>query len=136
MTDMQVSDIAAAPDDGALTLIRALMLVQIGVIVTATVEAAVLGLASPGLALLPILNASFAVWTMMLLRGVGRLSARSRKWTMRLQVGWIALALVDLLLAVWLADRSLEPVPLLTRMFLPAILLYLLKRPDLTERFS
>ncbi len=132
-------DIATEPtsvDNGYLTLIQSLMLVQIGIIVTATVEAVILGLVSFSVAVLPILNATFAVWTMMLMRGVGRLSARARKWTIRLQVGWLLLAAVDMAFAILMADRSLEPVPVITRILLPAILIYLLRRPDVRTRFS
>ena len=136
LTSPDIDADQAVSDTGHLTLVRSLMLVQIGIIVTATVEALILGLVSFALAFLPILNAVFALWTMMLMRGIGRLSARARTWTLRLQVGWIALAAVDMAFAMLMADRSLEPVPVITRILLPAVLIYLLRRPDVRSRFS
>ena len=87
-------------------------------------------------ALLPFVNGAFAVWTMFLMRGLGRGSTRSRKWVIRLQLGWIALAAIDLLLAYFLADRGLEPVPLITRMLIPTLLIYLLRRPSVRAGFG
>lgn len=122
--------------DGRLILVRALLLVQIGVIVTATIESFVVGIASPNLVGASILNGFFAVWTMFLMRGVGRRSRRSRSWIIRLQIGWILLAVIDLLLAVILADRGLEPVPVITRLLVPSLLIYLLRRPAVRALFE
>lgn len=116
------------PNAGHLRLVRALLLVQIGVIVTATFESLVVGVASPNLISLALLNGVFAVWTMFLMRGIGRTSARARKWTIRLQIGWIILATIDFLLAIFMADRGLEPVPVITRILIPGLIIHLLRR--------
>lgn len=126
----------ADPERGAVTLIRALLLVQIGVIVTATIESLVVGAASPTMVGLPVLNGFFAVWTMTLMRGIGRGSERARRWTVRLQFGWIGLAVVDLLLAALLASRGLEPVPIITRLLVPVLLIHLLNRPSVRALFE
>lgn len=123
-------------DDGLLVLTRALLLVQVGVIVTATIESLVVGAASANLVALPALNGGFAVWTMFLMRGLGRESARARRWVMRLQVGWLGLAAIDLALAGMLADRGLEPVPVVTRMLIPLLIIRLLRAPDPRQRFE
>lgn len=124
------------PNAGYVQLVRALLLVQIGIIVTATIESVIVGVASPNLVSLAVLNGVFAVWTMFLMRGIGKSSARARKWTIRLQVGWIALALIDLLLAILMADRGLEPVPVITRVLIPGLVIHMLRRPPVRYLFG
>ncbi len=122
----------ALPDDGSRQVVRALLLVQVGVIATSTIESLVVGLASPNLVALTVVNGLFATWTALLLRGIRLASPRARKWTLRLQIGWIGLATIDLLLAVLLADRALEPVPIITRMLIPTLVILVLRRPVMT----
>ena len=136
LTEPTTATLPKAPDEGALMVIRALLLVQIGVIVTASVESLVVGVASPNMVGLPLLNGVFAIWTMFLMRGIGNRGPRARLWTIRLQIGWIGLAVIDLLLAAFLADRGLEPVPVLTRLLVPTLLIHLLRRPTVRALFE
>ncbi len=111
-------------------LLRQLLLVQAAVVATATVEAAIFGAASPNLVPLALLNLAGLVWTLRLRRGIGRgerFRTRALRWTQR---GWIGLAILDLGLALALADRGLEPVALLTRVVLPVAILRVARRLD------
>ena len=124
-------------DTSVLGVVRILLLIQGGIAVLSTLEVSVAGLAlGPAVAPLILLNLLAAGLTLGAARGVARRSRRSRRLAISLE--WIVLvfALVDLLLAIFLAKRSLELVPVLTRLALPVAVIHILRRRDIRAEFG
>lgn len=115
-------------DPGRLHLARTLLLVQAGIIATSVVESVVVGAASPNLVSLALLNVVALAVTLLLRRGLGRGSERARRWVRRVELGWMVLAVVDLGLSLALA-RSVELVPIATRLVLPWAIRRLTREP-------
>lgn len=114
-----------------------LVFVQGAIAVTMTFEAAVGGLlAGPAVIFVVIPTLIAAVLTLWLARAVRRRSRRGRRMVITVEVVVILLATVDLLLAILLARRSLEPVPILTRFVLPIAVIRLLRRPSSRIEFG
>jgi hypothetical protein len=82
------------------------------------------------------LNLAAAVLTLLAARGVARRSRRSRRLAVSLELIVVFFAVIDLLLAVFLAKRGLELVPVLTRLVLPLALLHILRRRDIRAEFG
>lgn len=115
-------------DNGShLDVLRLLVLIQGAIVATAAVEATVVGVAT-GVVWVALLTWAGAAVTFLVLWRVRHRSVRARTTLRRLQYGWIALGLLDLGLAVFLARRGLEPVAMLVRFALPVSILRYLKR--------
>ncbi len=134
---METTSPTPAMDTSVLGVVRVLLLIQGGIALLSTLEVAVAGMAvGPAVAPLVALNLLAAVLTLAAARGVARRSRRSRRLAISLE--WIVLlfAIVDLLLALVLAQRSLELVPLLTRVALPFAVIRLLRRREIRAEFE
>ena len=125
------------PAEGLLEIAGVLLLVQGAVAFVASVEVGVMAAATAGL-LLPAFLMTFgaAVITLLLAAGIRRRSRRARKIAVVFQVLWLIAAAVDLLLAIFLAQRGLEIVPLLTRIVLPYSIFRILRRPQVRREFD
>ncbi len=115
---------------------RVLVLVQGAVAVTAALE--VTAWAAFGMPVGPvlILTGGAAVLTLLLAAGLGRRSRAARRLVILAELAWIGMATVDLVLALALAQRLLEPVALLTRFIMPLAVLRLLRRPAARLEFG
>ena len=124
----------ARDDDSLLEIVRILVFVQLAIAIVTSIESMVFGAfsGSPGPALLTLVAAGL---TTVFYIGLGRRSPRSRRWLIRFQVGWIAFASIDLLLAIFLAGRVLAPIPLLTRIVLPYAIFRMLRKPAVQAEF-
>ena len=124
-------------DTSLLGVVRVLLLIQGGIAVMSTIEVAVASAAlGPAVAPLVLLNATAAALTLITARGVVRRSRRSRRLAITLESIVLAFALVDLLLAVVLVQRGLEPVPFLTRIVVPFLIIRLLRHRDIRAEFG
>jgi hypothetical protein len=125
------------PADELIDVARLLVFVQGMVGFVAAFEVGVVAVATGGL-LLPafLLTAVGAVATLALASGIRRRRRRARTAVVTLQVFWLIGAAIDLLLAVFLARRGLEIVPLLTRIVLPVALFRVLRRPHVRAAFG
>ena len=124
-------------DTSLLGVVRILLVVQGGIAVLSTIEVTVAGaVLGPAIAPLILLNAAAAALTLIAARGVVRRSARSRRLAIVLEWTVLAFAVVDLLLALFLAQRGLEPVPLLTRVVVPYFVIRLLRRREVRAEFG
>lgn len=121
-------------NDSVFGILRILVFVQMAIAFVSAFEAAIVGFffGAVGSGVLTLVG---AVVTLVVYIGIGRRSDRSRRWLRRLQRGWIALGLLDLGLALFLAQRILEPMALLTRLVLPYVILRLIRRPDVAIEF-
>ncbi len=94
-----------------------LLAVQAAVLLVATFEALVFTMAFGSLS--PVVGFT-ALAFLLIAAGLGRSMSRRRLlWLRRLQRLFLATALIDLGLAIFMAQRLLEPVSLLTRLALP-----------------
>lgn len=127
-------------NDNSETLVdvaHLLIFVQGAIAVTMVLEAAVGGLlAGPAAALVVIPTVVTAVLILSSARGVARRSKRARRIVILVEVFIVLMATIDLLLAVLLARRSLELVPILTRFVLPITVIRLLRRPASRVEFG
>ena len=126
-----------AVDTSLLGVVRVLLLIQGGIAILSTLEVAVAGMAlGPAVAPLVVLNLLAAALTLGAARGVARRSRRSRRLAISLE--WIVLgfAVIDLALALFLAKRSLELVPVLTRLALPVAVIRMLRRREIRAEFG
>ena len=121
-------------EDLLFEVLRILVFLQVVVAVVTAIEASLIGafMGSPGPA---VATAVAAALTAGLYMGLGRRSPRPRRWLIRFQVGWMAVATLDLLLAIFLAQRLLEPIPLLTRFVLPYAIFCILCKPTIQAEF-
>ena len=127
---MEGFDAETMNDDSPVDIARLLIFVQGAIAVTMTLEAAIGGLlAGPAVVFVVVPTLVAAILTLWLARSVGRRSRRARRLVVIIEVMVVLLALVDLLLAIVLAQRSLELVPILTRLVLPLAIIRLLRRP-------
>jgi len=124
-------------DTSVLGIVRILLLLQGAIAVMSTLEALVVG-AALGAFLGPIilLTAGAAVLTLMAARGVVRRSRRARTTAMWLEATVLVFAVVDLVLALFLARRGLELVPVFTRIVLPVTVIRLLRRREVRAGFG
>jgi hypothetical protein len=124
---MGALDSADMIDNGShLDVLRLLVLIQGAIAATAAVEAAVVGVAL-GVMWVGVLTWAGAAATFVAYRGIARRSRRARTTLRRLQYGWIALGLLDLALALFVARRGLEPVTVLVRFALPVSIIHYLR---------
>lgn len=125
------------PADELIEVARILVFVQGMVALVAAFEVGVVAAATGGL-LLPafLLTALGAIATLALASGIRRRRRRARTAVVTIQVFWLIGAGIDLLLAVFLARRGLEIVPLLTRIVLPIALFRILRRPHVRAVFG
>ena len=123
--------------ESLVDIIRVLLLVEAGIAVVMALEglAAIL-FAGPLGAATAVLGVAGAILMLLLTRGVGRRSRLARKLTLWIQAGIVLVALIDLVLAVVIAQRGLELVPLLTRVALPISIFVLLRRDPVREEFG
>ncbi len=105
------------------TTVRFMLLIQGAIFVTSTIESLFALSMGPLGAITVALTAGLAAWTLRLATraggGHGRRSIRLTQWAL---LGWAG---VDTALAMAMAGRLLEPVPLLTRVVLPIVILRL-----------
>ena len=134
---METTHSPPAMDTSVLGVVRILLLIQGGIAVLSTLEVAVAGWAlGPAVGPLVILNLLAAILTLGAARGVARRSRRSRRLAVSLEGIVLAFALIDLALALLLAQRSLELVPVLTRIVLPVTVIRLLRRREIRAEFG
>ena len=133
---METTHPAPAMDTSVLGVVRILLLIQGGIAVLSTLEVAIAGLAGPAVAPLVLLNVLAAILTLVAARGVARRSRRSRRLAISLEWIVLAFAVLDLALALFLAKRSLELVPVLTRFVLPLAVVRMLRRRDIRAEFG
>ena len=134
---METTHPTPAMDTSVLGVVRVLLLIQGGIAVLSTIEVAVTGMAlGPAVAPLVILNLLAAILTLGAARGVARRSRRSRRLAISLEWIVLAFAIIDLALALFLAQRSLELVPVLTRLALPVAVIRLLRRREIRAEFG
>lgn len=134
---METTHPIPAMDTSLLGVVRILLLIQGAIAVLSTLEVAVAGLAlGPAVAPLVGLNLLAATLTLTAARGVSRRSRRSRRLALTLEWVVLAFALVDFLLAVALAQRGLELVPMLTRVVLPLAVIRMLRLREIRAEFG
>ena len=120
-----------------LAVLRILLLVQGAIAFVATAEVLVVGIATGGvLAPLAVVNLIGAVVTLRMASQIGFGSRRTRKITVLLQVGWLLFAAIDLALALFITQRGLELVPLLTRVVLPLTIFRMLRTQRARDLFG
>ena len=124
-------------DTSVLGVIRTLLLIQGGIALMSTLEA-LLAAATFGPLAAPVvvLTGGAAFLTLMAARGVVRRSARARKTAIWLEGFVLVFAVVDFFLAIVLAKRGLELVPVLTRVVLPIVIIRLLRRRNVRAEFG
>ena len=115
---------------------RILLLIQAAIAVVSLLETAVVGAAGGPLGPATLLSAVFATGMLALVAGVGRRSRRARRIVIVVEWIVIAFAAIDLALAGILAHRSLELVPILTRLVLPLSVIRLLRRSSSRREFG
>lgn len=125
----------ARNDDSLVEVVRILVFVQVIVAAVTALEGLVVGafMGAPGPGLV---TGVAAVLTAVLYTRLRRRSPRARRWLVRFQVGWMFFATIDLLLAVFLARRGLELVPILTRFVLPYAIFRILRKPHVRAEFA
>ncbi len=125
------------PADELIELAAVLVFVQGVVALVATIEVGIVTAAMGGLTLVAfVLTGMGAMLTLLMPRGLRRRSRRARRTVVVLQILWLISATIDVLLALLLARRGLEPVPTLTRIVLPISLWRLLRRPQVRAAFG
>ena len=123
-------------EDGTVAVAGLLLFARGAVAVVLAVEAVGAALIFGGIpAFGAILTVAGATVTLALVARLPKRRRSTRRWIMGLQVGWLTLALVDLLLVVTLAGRGLTPTGFLIRMVLPASIFWLLRRPTARIEF-
>lgn len=124
-------------DTSVVGIVRTLLLIQGAIAVLSTIEVAIAG-AAQGIGPGPIvlLTAGAAAVTLGLARQLGRRSRRGRKAAIWIELVVLLFATVDLLLAVALARRGLELVPVMTRIVLPTAVIRLLRRREVLAEFG
>jgi hypothetical protein len=126
-----------APPDSRVDVVRILLLIQGGIAVTSTIEVFLVG-AFTGFFIAPLMLLTLvaAVLTLWAARGVRLRSRRARKVTFWAQGTILAFAIIDLLLAIFLARRGLALVPTVTRIVLPVAIMRTLRRPQVRREFG
>ena len=134
---MEATHVPPSLDTSLLGVVRILLLIQGGIAALSTLEVSVAGVAlGPAVAPLILLNLLAAVLVLTAARGVSRRSRRSRRLAITLEWVVLTFSLVDLLLAVFLAQRGLELVPLMTRVALPIAVIRLLRKREIRAEFG
>lgn len=134
---METTYASTQMDTSVLGVIRTLLLIQGGIAVMSTLEALLAAAAfGPLSAPIVVLTGGAAFLTLMAARGVVRRSPRARTTAIWLEGLVLAFAVVDLFLAIVLARRGLELVPVLTRMVLPVVIIRLLRRRQVRAEFG
>lgn len=137
-TRTQTSPLPARPLDDSLIEVARILTLILGVIaVVSALEISVVGLT--GLFLVGPAMLLAAGWAMLLLlaaRGIGRRSRRARKIALTAMLAMVVWALLDMALAIFLARRGLEIVPLLTRIVIPVAVWRILRRPWVRAEFG
>ena len=125
------------PADELIDLAAILVFVQGLVAFVAAIEIGIVTAAMGGITVASFaLTGLAAIVTLALPRGLRRRSRRARKTVVVLQVLWLFSATVDLLLALFLARRGLEPVPTITRIIIPIVVFRILRRPQVRPVFG
>ncbi len=134
---MQATHPTTKVETGITDIIRALLLVQGSIAVVSTIETLFAGLGL-GLFAIPIvaLTAGAALLTLSLARRIGRRSRRARKTIIWIEGFVLTFAAIDLILALALAHRGLELVPILTRIVLPIALIRMLRLRQVRAEFG
>jgi hypothetical protein len=124
-------------DGGSISVARILLLVQGAIATVTVVEAAVFGTAfgAPLSAALLFTGVGAGI-TLWLAAAVVRRSRRARKVALIFQGFWLAFAAIDVLLAGFLVQRSLELVPMLSRVVLPVAIIALLEQRSVRAWFG
>ncbi len=121
---------------GIVDVACVLVLVEGAVAVTATLEVTVWAALGMPVGPVLVLTGGAAALTLLLAAGLGRRSRTARKLVILAQLAWIGTATVDLVLALALAQRLLEPVALLTRFVVPLAVFRILRRPAARLEFG
>ncbi len=123
--------------DGPVAVTWLLLFVQGAIAVALSAEALGATIIFGGLPLLgALITVTATTFTLVLVARLAKRRPSTRKWIMRLQVGWITMALLDLAVAVGLAGRGLTPVGFLVRIVLPVTIFWLLRRPEARAEFG
>lgn len=124
-------------DTSFLTVIRVLLLIQGGVGLTSLLEVTVAGFAQGIPLLIPmVLTGGGALLSLYLAKRITRHGRKARRVVNWLQYAWLAGAFIDLALSVFMIQRILEPVPILTRIVVPLALIRMLRSPRARLLFS
>ena len=122
-------------DNSLIEIVRILVFVQAVIAIVTAIEAllvgTLMGSPTPG-----VVTGIAVMLTIVFYVGLGRRLPRSRKWLVRFQVGWIIFGTIDLLLAVFLANRGLAMMPMLTRFVLPYAIFRILRKPHVRAEFD
>lgn len=126
--------VTTRPQRTTVDVVRLLLLLQSAIAVTTLIEAVVFGTAfGAPTAALP--TAFYAGSLLVLTARIGRRGRWARRAALALEVLVVVWALIDLGLSVALTQRSLELVPVLTRIVLPVAIFRMLRRPHARAEF-
>ena len=127
----------APPVDTRVDVVHILLLIQGGIAVTSTIEVFLVG-AFTGFLIAPLILLTLvaAIVTLGAARGVRLRSRRARRVTLWAEGTILVFALIDLLLAIFLARRGLALVPTVTRIVLPIAIMRTLRRPSVRAEFG
>lgn len=131
---------AAAASAGLVSrvdVVRILLLVQGGIAVTSTLEVFLVG-AFTGFFIAPLMLLTLlaAIVTLWASRGIRLRSRRARIVTLWIEGTILVFAVIDLLLAVFVARRGLALVPTVTRIVLPIAIMRTMRRPQVKAEFG
>lgn len=137
MTATTTSPPERPADDSLIEVARILVLVLGAIAAVSAVEVSVVGitgifLVGPNI----VLAAAWAVLLLLGARGIGRRSRRARKLAVIAMFGMVLWAALDLALALIVARRGLELVPILTRIAMPVAVWRILRRPWVRAEFG
>ena len=120
-----------------MEILRVLLLIQGAIAFVSTLEGLVMA-AAQGFLTAPVVLASAcgAVLTLYLAARVGRRGRAVRRLILGLQLGWLLFATIDLFLTLAMAQRTLELVPIMTRIVLPVAIFRMLRRPRARDAFG
>jgi hypothetical protein len=126
------------PGGGLVEVVRVLLLLQGAFATLVVVELGLwIGFSGMvgGLGVSLLLTAASAAAAFILAAALGRHARLARRLTFLIEGAILLLALVDLGLAVFIAHRSLDLVPTITRLVMPVVVIVVLRRPSVRVLF-
>ncbi|GBE23922.1 hypothetical protein BMS3Bbin02_00187 [bacterium BMS3Bbin02] len=132
------TDTRTRPDDESIiNVIRVLVLLQGGIAFVSMLEVAFTTAMTGGSTIFALLLTTVAaLLTLRLSTGIGKLSRRARRITIRIEKVIVVIAFLEVLLALLLAQTLPAPVTLITRFVVPVVVITLLRRPLALEMFG
>jgi CHASE2 domain-containing sensor protein len=128
--DTTAAPIGSPPDaTGSMDIVRTIILTQGAILVASTIESAIFaGAFGPNAMFGVVLTAVAAVLTLGTSAALGRGSRRARRWTLIAEGAVLAGGILDLALMVLMTGSFLGPVPALTRLVAPLVVIVLVRR--------